>query len=78
MNDLTGAKVLIGNAVKDIYFTNEMQFEKLSNYSNIQNKQLINLNICGFKRVTIVVHNIIPKTGKLFTIILLPLRSVNV
>jgi hypothetical protein len=36
MNDLTGAKVLIGerilfNAVKDIYFTSKMKFEKLSN-----------------------------------------------
>jgi hypothetical protein len=36
MNDLTGAKVLIGerilfNAVKDIYSTSKMKFEKLSN-----------------------------------------------
>jgi hypothetical protein len=36
MNDLTGSKVLIGerilcNAVKDIYFTTKMKFEKLSN-----------------------------------------------
>jgi hypothetical protein len=34
MNDLTGAKVLKGeqilfNAVKDIYFTTKMKFEKL-------------------------------------------------
>jgi hypothetical protein len=36
MNDLTGARVLMGelllcNAVKDIYFTNKMKFEKLGN-----------------------------------------------
>jgi hypothetical protein len=36
MNELTGAKVLIGelllyNAVKDIYFTSEIKFRKLNN-----------------------------------------------
>jgi hypothetical protein len=38
MNDLTGAKGLkvegiMFNAVKDIYFTSRIKFEKLSNYT---------------------------------------------
>jgi hypothetical protein len=40
-NDLTGAKVLIGelilcNAVKNVYFTKKMKFEKLNNSSSVQ------------------------------------------
>jgi hypothetical protein len=61
MNDLTGAKVLTGerilfNAVKDIYFTSKMKFEKLSDYSSVH-KKLINFNSCGFILVIIVVNN---------------------
>jgi hypothetical protein len=57
MNDLTGAKVLIGerilcNAVKDIYFTSKMKFEKLSNYSSVRKEEFklksFYYNMCGF------------------------------
>jgi hypothetical protein len=63
MNDLTGAKVLMGerilfNAFGDIYFTWQMKLEKLSSQSTVQNK-LINFDICGFIGVMIVVQ----KTG---------------
>jgi hypothetical protein len=61
MNDLTGAKVLKGerilfNAFKDIYFTRKLKF-KNSLLNQAFKKQLINLDICGFIGVMIVVHN---------------------
>ena len=46
MTDLTGSKVLIGErilciAVKDVYFTSNMKFEKLNNYSGLKKNNLI-------------------------------------
>jgi hypothetical protein len=61
MNDLIGARVLkservLFNAVKDIYFTSKMKFEKLGTLSSVQ-KKLIDFYICGFMGVMVVVHN---------------------
>jgi hypothetical protein len=52
---LKGKRILL-NAVKDIYFISNMEFEKLSTQSSVQ-KKLINFDICGFIPVMIVVHN---------------------
>jgi hypothetical protein len=68
MKDFTGAKVLkvervMFEAVKDIYFTSKMRFEKLSSESSVQ-KKLINFDTCSFLGVMIVVDNTGVKTEK--------------
>jgi hypothetical protein len=71
MNDFGGAKVLKGerilfNAVKDEYFKSKMKLKKIK-YLIKRSKKLINLTICGFIPIMIVVHNTRGKTEKLFT-----------
>jgi hypothetical protein len=62
MNDLTGANELKGErilfeAFKDMYYTCKTKIEKRSTQSSVR-KMLINIDICGFIGVMIVVHNI--------------------